>query len=264
MPESLELIQQRALECYEGLKPQDKYQGWIVDQVADPDRPRRPLRADGAAGPRQGLAPGLPDLGRRPRLEAIGLGNRLASNPSEIVEALRRTPHGCDWLIDRWAMLADAAGDSSAWTDEQTRLAFDLLATPSAFRDGRKPWASPAPDGRRARPRRRPGRLRPPAGRRAEATPGGRAELDEVERRLAEADLTDGTDPEIRRIRRYESSLHRQIRGASPSSTTRRRTRSGLAHLNPSWTAEYEPIRPAASPSRRPRTRSPPRAGSPR
>ena len=34
LPESLELLQQRALECYEGLKPKDSYQGWIVDQVA--------------------------------------------------------------------------------------------------------------------------------------------------------------------------------------------------------------------------------------
>ena len=154
VPESLELLQQRALECYEGLKPKDSYQGWIVDQVAILTvRVDRCERMERRARDKVSLRACLTWDDDR-RLEAIRpRRNRLASNPSEIVEVLRRTPHGCDWLIDRWSRLADAAGDSGAWTDEQARLALDLLATPSAFRDGRKPWASPTPDGRRARPR---------------------------------------------------------------------------------------------------------------
>ena len=44
--------------------------------------------------------------------------------------------------MSRWALLAHAAETQQGeWTTDQTRLAFDLLATPLAFREGRKPGA---------------------------------------------------------------------------------------------------------------------------
>ena len=73
-------------------------------------------------------------------------------------------------------------------------------------------------------------------------------ELDEVERALAESDLSDGTDAEVRRIRRYESGLHRQIRWCLAQLHTPTPHKIRLAHLNPSWTAEYEPIGPIPEP----------------
>ena len=38
------------------------------------------------------------------------------------------------------------------------------------------------------------------------------AHLDEADRALAGADLVDGEDAELKRLRRYESALHRQLR----------------------------------------------------
>ena len=78
------------------------------------------------------------------RLEAEVLGGKISKKPAETVEALRRTPHGCEWLMGRWALLAYAADTQPdhAWTPEQTAHAFDLLGTPAIFRTERKPGAS--------------------------------------------------------------------------------------------------------------------------
>jgi hypothetical protein len=239
VPEDLELLQRRSLECYEGLRPKDCYQGWIVDQVAVLTvRVDRCSRMERRARDKVCLRACLTWDDDR-NLEAKILGNRLASNPSEIVEVLRRTPHGCDWLIDRWSRLAEAAGDAGAWTDEQARLAHDLLATPSAFRNGRKPWASPAPEGTPG-----DGLVAFALGqvevlkRRREVV----LELDEVERALAQADLADGTDPEVRRIRRYEAGLHRQIKWCIAQLHNPTPNKIRPAHVNPSWSAEYQPL----------------------
>ena len=84
------------------------------------------------------------------KYEAEVLGRMLGKDPAETVEALRRTPHGCDWLIGRWAMLAYIADAHKAWTEDQDKLAFDLLGTPHVFRPGKKPGV----DARRIRSRR--------------------------------------------------------------------------------------------------------------
>ncbi len=67
------------------------------------------------------------------RREANRLGARLSRSPEQTVDQLRQTGAGCDWLITRWAQLADQAGRQS-WTDDQKTLAHDLLGTPPEFR----------------------------------------------------------------------------------------------------------------------------------
>ena len=62
--------------------------------------------------------------------------------PEQVVEELRRTPQGCEWLIGRWAMLARAADAHKEWTPDQGQLAFDLLGTPFSFRKGHRPGES--------------------------------------------------------------------------------------------------------------------------
>ena len=71
------------------------------------------------------------------RYEASMVGTMLSKACDQTVDSLRRTPQGCEWLMERWAMLAYAAeANENTWTEEQNTMAFDLLKTPKAFRTG--------------------------------------------------------------------------------------------------------------------------------
>ena len=109
-------------------------------------------------------------------------------------------------------MLAHTADLKGSWTPEQARMAFDLLGTPVEFREGTRPGASLDLDGRMIESADDPAAV----ARREIAALKERRELvegmDEAHRALAVADLDDGDDPELRRLRRYESALHRRLR----------------------------------------------------
>jgi hypothetical protein len=149
-------------------------------------------------------------------LEVEKLAATLAKRPAETVDTLRRTPHGCDWLIARWALLAHAADHqpSNKWTDEQTTLAFDLLDTPGVFRLGHEPGVVVDSEGNVIVAAEQPADL----ARRMVAELKERREdardLDEVERALTQTDHDHDSDPELRRIRRYEATLHTKFRWA--------------------------------------------------
>ena len=109
-------------------------------------------------------------------------------------------------------MLAHAAVAEPGWTDDQARLAFDLLGTPAAFRQGRRPGFELDGSGQVVDAALDPAAV---ARRQIEALERQRdevADLDEVERHLAESDLSHDADAECRRLRRYETRLHREIR----------------------------------------------------
>ena len=212
-PEDAELIQGRALELYNAFKPYTGYQAWNVDRAAVLTlRIERVERMERRVRDKVSLRAELTWDDDR-RLEAEVLGGTLARRPAEAVEMLRRTPHGCEWLMARWALLAHAAdAQQGTWTPEQTSLAFDLLATPAMFRTGGKPGASvdfkgividPADDSA-AVARRMVDELMD----RREVVAG----LDEVDRALAAADLDHEGSSELRRLRRYESALHNRLR----------------------------------------------------
>jgi hypothetical protein len=239
--ESLELIQRRAWECFEGLKPQDSYQAWIVNQIAILTlRLDRAGRMERRARDKVVLRACLSwDEDRA--LEAKALGGKLAERPEVVVEGFRRTPHGCDWLIDRWSRLADAARDSGgAWIDLQVRLALDLLGAPKAFRDGRRPWSppSPAPGGEATTSAEE---MVVFAQRQVEELKQRREVVAELDRALAEADLSEGNDAEVRRARRHEASLHRQIRWCIAQIHNPTPNKIRPAHINPDWVAYPEP-----------------------
>ena len=215
VPEEPALIQARAEELYRAFKPYTDYQAWNVARAAVLTvRIERCERSERRVRDKSCLRAELTWDDDR-RMEAEVLGGMLAKRPAEAVEALRRTPHGCDWLMGRWALLAHAAdtNPNKTWTPDQTALAFDLLATPAIFREGRKPGASvdlygavidPADDSV-AVARRMVDELIE----RREEVEG----LDEVDRALAVADLgDDSANGELRRLRRYESALNRQLR----------------------------------------------------
>lgn len=247
LAEDVHLVQARASRWYYSLKPQNYFHAWLVDQVAVLSlRIDRCERIERRLRDRSSLHAEVAwDDDRKREVEA--LGGRLARRPAEVSEQLRGTPLGCDWLIRRWALLAQAADARGDWSPEQRRLAFDLLATPPEFRDGR-PGAEVDADGRvvdlandsAAVARREIAALRD---RRARV-----ADLDEVDRSLVEADLFDDASPEIRRLRRHEATLHGRIRWCLAQLKHESPHFKPHPDLKPQWVAEPE-APPEAAPA---------------
>ncbi|WP_435008282.1 hypothetical protein P12x_005539 [Tundrisphaera lichenicola] len=212
VPEDIATLQARSDAYFYTLKPQNHFHSWIVDQVALLSlRIDRCERIERRVRDKVSLRAELTWDDDR-RLEMAQLGGMIGKRPDEVVEALRRTPQGCEWLMTRWAMLAHAADMKGSWTPEQTALAFDLLGTPSEFREGHRPGASLDLEGKLIGPADDPAVV---ARREIAALKERRdlvSDLDEVERALASSDLTNDSDPELRRLRRYESGLHRRLR----------------------------------------------------
>jgi hypothetical protein len=212
VPEDLELVRERANEWFYCLKPQNPHQAWIVDQVAVISiRIDRSTRMERRYRDRAMLRAELVWDDDR-MLEIESLGSKLGRRPSEVSRQLRATPQGCDWLIERWANLARSAEMNGSWSADQTRLAFDLLGTSPEARDGRQPGDLIDLDGKVVEPAGSPLNLahREVAGlkeRRALV-----ADLDEVDRALVSADQFDDSNLELKRLRRYEATLHTRLR----------------------------------------------------
>lgn len=111
---------QRTLDWYEALTSQNLYHCWLVDQVAVASiRIDHLDRVERRARDRDVLRAGLFWDDDR-QIEAEKLGDSLAKTPAQVVNRLRRTPQGCDWMIQRWARLAQIADLTRAWDESQT------------------------------------------------------------------------------------------------------------------------------------------------
>lgn len=213
LPETLELVEQRVGEWFFALKPQDEYHVWLVNHAAVASlRIDRGERMERRLRDRRALAAEV-TWEDEARIEAERIGGRIALNPAKAVEELRQSPSGCDWLISRWSMLAHAAdAHNGEWTTEQVTLAFLLLGTPPEFREGHRPGdlldergnVIETGDDRAGVARREIDRLTE----RREAV----AMLDEADRCLTRDDLFDESNPELKRLRRYEGTLHNRLR----------------------------------------------------
>ena len=241
VPEDLKIVQQRSLELFETLKPQNELHVWMVEQASiHTIRIDRCERMERRVRDKFSLRAELTWDDDR-RLEAEVLGRSLASEPAETVALLSKTPQGCEWLMGRWALLAHSAetGDGK-WTADQTRLAFDLLGTPKAFREGRQPGAVLDFEGNVLDP----GDNLAAVARREVAILKEKREvvagLDEVERTLAASDLSNEGDPELRRLRRYESTLHSRLRWCLKQITIQSPYRCSEPALRPKWVANLE------------------------
>ncbi len=191
------------------------WQGWLVGEVAViATQLRRCDRLEGQYRGRIALRAEFHWDDDR-RLEAESLGSRIARDPAGVARSLRMSPQGCDWLIERWSLLARAADRDGAWTPEQTALAFDLLGTPRDFRAGppgdpidleatTPADFGPADFGPAALARREVAAL---LARKAET-----ARADAFDRCLAQSDAIDEADADLRRLRRHETDLHRRLR----------------------------------------------------
>jgi hypothetical protein len=209
--EDADLILGRINEWFFTLKPQNDFHAWLVDQIATISlRIDRAERMERRLRDRRSLSAELAWENDR-LVEVEALGRKITARPAEVVEELKRTPTGCDWLISRWAMLAHAA-DLGAWTDAQVGLAFDLLGTPHVFREGRTPGDILDTHGHVVQSSATQADL---ARREVDALLERRelaADLDDVDRSLTEADLFDESNPELKRLRRYEGSLFSKFR----------------------------------------------------
>ena len=186
--------------------PGDDWQSWLVEQLAGATlrltrigRAEVELRADAAW-----RAEHLWDEDRHLEVERVGA--TLARQPARAVATLRRTPHGCDWLLARWEALAGAAD----WTPAQAELARDLLATPPEFRPDPAGAAVDA-EGRAA------GTVPSPAGlarakvAELQAHRAVVAAADESARALVRAGLADAPTRDLANLRRYERAALRRL-----------------------------------------------------
>ena len=237
VPEDLAIVQAVAADVFDALRPQNQYQARLVEHVAIWSvRVDRCERMERRVRDKISLRAELFWEDDR-KLEVEVLGGQLHHRPAQVVETLRRTPQGCDWLIGRWAMLAYSADihPEHSWDADQVTMAFDLLATPPEFRAGGKPGVEidregrvvESGDDRAAVARRQVAEL---AERRAEVEG-----LDEAERSLAAADLSTDNDPELKRLRRYEMHLHRQVRWAVNEIRKDWPWRPLIPGLKPNW-----------------------------
>ena len=150
------------------------------------------------------------DEDRRLEVEKIGAG--IGRRPAQVVAQLRQTPHGCDWLIERWAALArlaDVAGDQG-WTDDQTRLAHDLLGTPATSRVG-SVGRLITEEGRIAAPASRPAALARAQIAELQALRVQVAEVDAIHRHRVESGWDDVPNREVATIRRYERATRNRL-----------------------------------------------------
>ncbi|WP_435008451.1 hypothetical protein P12x_005661 [Tundrisphaera lichenicola] len=238
--EDAKLVQDRAYDYFGALRPQNHFQAWIVTEVSLLSiRIERCERIERRVRDRIAIEAEVSWEENR-RLEACLLGEQLAHRPEAVVHQLRKSIQGCEWLMTRWAMLAHVADEKGAWTPDQTRLAFDLLATPGAFREGREPGAALDFEGRRADA---PGDPAGVARREIAALKELRERvegLDEARQSLARSDLRDFDDPELNRLRRYESTLHRRLRWCVQQLRSEIPDRDSPRGLRQEWLGHHE------------------------
>jgi hypothetical protein len=137
-----------------------------------------------------------------------GLGAKLAKDPARVAPALRGCKQGADWLRERWEALGEILANTGTWTDEQRRLAYDLLGVPVALREGSDMLPPPEDvDGLAAVVAARVAGLE-------EDCAAVLDELDAAERAMAMSGMALEEDAVTARLRKYEGSCRRAFAAA--------------------------------------------------
>jgi hypothetical protein len=242
--EDASVIQGRAGGFYDTLSPQNDFHAWCVSEVAlTTFKIDRCQRMERRARDKLALRAELCWDDDR-KLDATLLGEQLGNRPEVVVDQLRRSLHGCEWMMTRWAMLARADDEKQGWTPAQKEMAFDLLATPREFREGREPGTSIDFHGR---PLGEPLTPADVARREVDALEERRemiSALDEANRALAMADLNDEPDAEVKRLHRYEARLHTHLRWCVAQIRFKSPFKEPLRGLKAIWLGNQEPIPP--------------------
>lgn len=207
LPEDEEAaVRARVAEWHSSLKPSNPYELWLAERIAVSsiriercewlERERRKRLADRA----------LDAWDEDHRIAAEKLGANLAHDPCAVALALQQTSQGCDWLLERWHSLVRSLDHDTGWTDDQRRLALDMLGIAHELRDGIMPlvpehdkealWA------RKSAVRKEIRRL---ARRRVEVLDA----RDLAEQRAVIAGEAAEVDTDLALLRRYEGACHR-------------------------------------------------------
>jgi hypothetical protein len=138
-----EAVARRTEEFMAEFQPRTPYQAFLVRQLALAaarlDRCAEMTIADVRRVRRR--AHFIWDHDRRMAVE--GLGARIAKDPAGVVAALRGCKQGAIWLGERWELLGLIAANTGDWTEEQRRMALDLLGIPAALREGSEMLPAP-------------------------------------------------------------------------------------------------------------------------
>lgn len=118
-------------------RPASAYQSFLIDQAAlatariercqEIERALIQRKAEAAETPTGWLA--------EARGEVEEIAAKLARDPARTVAMLRKTTHGVDWLLRRWAGLIEALECHGGWNADQIALARDLLGVPRDLRN---------------------------------------------------------------------------------------------------------------------------------
>ena len=189
VPEDALQLQTWGMGTYLQFKPVNAWQDWIVQQVAlTTFRINRIQRIERRLRDWRALR-AIDFWEDDQRLEVETLALNMADEPAHTVSAMLASPAGCDWLIDRWQMLARI--EFGSWTDAQRTLARHL---------GRGVFVEWTPElianhiigleNQRERI----------------------IEIDTIARTLIEADLCEDLTPAQTRLRRYERTLTTRLK----------------------------------------------------
>lgn len=172
-----------------GCPPRNSWEAWLGDQVEVLiGRISRTEQVDQQLRNLQSLR-AIDSWDDDQRLAAEEAAAQLARNPARTVAQLATTPAGCEWLARRWSALA--AAPAATWTEEQKHDAWLLSGAT---------LPTPVP----------PDHVATQIARLEEQRERTRA-TDRALRALVEADLSDATSRPLARLRRYRSSLQRQL-----------------------------------------------------
>ncbi len=195
-----ELIAARIVAWTPVLAPRDKFDAWLVEQVAVSS-----VRIEHCQAHENSLRTGQAtraalcwDIDRE--CDAEDLGATLARSPAKVARKLRRTKQGCQWMIARWEGLGRVLEFKGDWDEAQRRLALDLLGLSIELRDGPTPL-----DGDR------PALIRDQLSRLRSLVAQALEELDEQERAAAEVGLGPDYDKSVSLCRRYEAACVRRM-----------------------------------------------------
>ncbi len=213
----------RVEEWSRDLRPRDEEERWLVEQMARESIrmdvcQRREMMLNGMASMRASISW---DVDRM--LEAEILGQDLPKKPALVVAQLRRTSHGCQWLIDRWLELLAALDAGVPWNVEQRSKALDLLGVDKALRSAPS-LIDPAPHEDPIVAQREE------ASYQIEALRTHKSEvldpIDERERKAAEQGQSFQVTTEHLQLSRFESACMRRLQWASEQ--LRRKQRGAL------------------------------------
>ena len=244
VPEDANTVMTRTNDFFNTLKPQNNYHCWLVTEISlasiKIDRcERQERRARDKVSIKAELC-----WDDDKRLEAALLGHTLGNRPDVVIEQLKKTPQGCDWLISRWAMLAYSADTKKSWTPAQTQLVFDLLGTPPEFREGHQAGTLIDSRGKLIESADSPADVARRVIIALELHREMVSHLDEANRALTIADLGDDNDPELKRIRRYESKHQSHLRWCVSQLRFQSPMEQPLRDLKPYWLGENVPPMP--------------------